>query len=44
MSARQKFAVVGVFMLAGFAVVASIVRIVMLEKNTQSKDPVWGIA
>lgn len=44
MSTRQKFAVVDVFILGGFAVVASIVRIVMLERNTQSIDPVWGIA
>ncbi|KAI7239764.1 hypothetical protein KC330_g1713 [Hortaea werneckii] len=44
MHLRKRLAVVGVFLLAGFVVVASIVRIIMLQKNTQSNDPVWTIA
>ncbi|KAI7483370.1 hypothetical protein KC351_g5209 [Hortaea werneckii] len=44
MHLRKRLAVVGVFLLAGFVAVASIVRIVMLQKNTQSHDPVWTIA
>lgn len=37
MPKRQRVAVLGIFMLASFVVIASVVRIVMLEKNTQSK-------
>ncbi|TKA31054.1 hypothetical protein B0A50_02022 [Salinomyces thailandicus] len=44
MPKRQRVAVLGIFMLASFVVIASVVRIVMLEKNTQSHDPVWTIA
>ncbi|KAI7664320.1 hypothetical protein KC322_g16987 [Hortaea werneckii] len=39
MHLRKRLAVVGVFLLAGFVAVASIVRIIMLQKNTQSHDP-----
>ncbi|KAI7088873.1 hypothetical protein KC356_g2985 [Hortaea werneckii] len=44
MHLRKRLAVVGIFLLAGFVAVASIVRIIMLQRNTQSHDPVWTIA
>jgi hypothetical protein len=44
MGTRKKSAVLGVFMLAGFVVVASVVRIVMLQRNREAIDPVWSIA
>ncbi|KAH9842170.1 hypothetical protein Tdes44962_MAKER01548 [Teratosphaeria destructans] len=44
MGLRQRLACLGVFMLGGFVVVASVVRIWYLHKNQKSADPLWGIS
>lgn len=43
MKTQQKFAVLGVFALGSFVVVASVVRIIMLRRFMAADDPVWTI-
>ncbi|KAF2498225.1 hypothetical protein BU16DRAFT_287634 [Lophium mytilinum] len=44
MARSQKVAVVSILLLGSFVCVASIVRIVMLQRNTSSSDPTWTIS
>ncbi|OQE07721.1 hypothetical protein PENVUL_c012G04440 [Penicillium vulpinum] len=44
MQASQKIAVVGILLLGSFVCVASICRIIALEKNTQGTDATWTMA
>lgn len=44
MPTSQKLAVVSILLLGSFVCVASIVRIVTLERNVKSSDPTWTIS
>jgi len=44
MATTQKLAVVSILLLGSFVCVASVVRIVMLQRNTSSHDPTWTLS